>query len=60
MSTMLSWAFNEEDFGNNPKDKMDETEIRGQEKIRQVNTTGWQSTVESECRVYLPDKILGR
>lgn len=57
---MLSWAFNEEDFGNNPKDKMDETEIRGQEKIRQVNTTGWQSTVESECRVYLPDKILDR
>lgn len=48
MGTMLSWAYKEEDFGNNPKDRMDETEIRGQEKIRQVNTTSWQSTVESE------------
>lgn len=34
MGTVLSWAIKEDDFGNSPKDKADETEIRGQEKIR--------------------------
>lgn len=34
MCPVLSWAIKGDGFGNSPKDRMDETESRGQEKIR--------------------------
>lgn len=34
MDTVFSRAIKENDFGNGPKDRADEPELRGQEKIR--------------------------
>ena len=58
MSTVLSWAIKEDDFGNSPKDRTDEREIRSQEKIRYVNAAVWQNAVESRVRIYLPNQTL--
>ena len=55
MSTVVSWAIKENDFGNSARDQVYKTEIRGQEKIWVTQCSWLAKHVESESSIYPPD-----